>query len=190
MPSRPRSHASSLSRLLALCGATAFAFANGPVFADDAAAKKAVRSQDDLPRFTYPIAGTATALADGDAATFEAFAKPVRADLEGTLNNYDIEDHAALRGLLGEELYLQILSGNEDAAAARTLERIRSLEDKPDAKLTFGLTAEAVLEARKATHAASGPAFEAAFQKAIDAGRRPKASINAIVRETVERSIA
>jgi len=154
-------------RLLATVLACSFALA--PALADDGAAKKPVTSQNDLPRFTYPVAGTATALVDGDDATFAAFAKPIRRDLEATLAGYDIQDHAALRRLLGEELDFQALSGTEDAAALVTLKRIRSLEDKPDARLTSGLLIEAVITARLATHAASGPAFDAAFEKAYRA---------------------
>jgi subtilisin family serine protease len=150
------------SRAAAVLAIVAVALASGPVRADDSAAKKPVTSQNDLPRFTYPVTGTAQAIVD-DAATFAAFAKPVRADVEATLQNYDIQDHAALRGLLGLELDFQILSGSEDAAALQTLARIRDLQDKPDAKLTTGLPIEALLKARTATQASSGPAFEAAF---------------------------
>jgi hypothetical protein len=162
---RSRVRASFCPQLLALFAALSVAFSSGPTLADDAAAKKPVTSQNDLPRFTYPVSGTAASILDGDDAAFAAFAKPVRADLEATLRGYDIQDHAALRALLGEEVEFQMMSGTEDAAAMQTLLRIRSLEDKPDAKLTSGLVGEAVLDARAASHAASGPAFEAAFAK-------------------------
>jgi hypothetical protein len=151
------------TRVFAVGAVFSMLLAGCPVRADDGAAKKPVTSQNDLPRFTYPISGTAQAIVDGDAATFAAFAKPVRADLEATLRDYDIQDHAALRGLLALELNFQILSGTEDAAALQTLARIRELQDKQDAKLTTALPAEALLKARLSTHASSGPAFEAAF---------------------------
>jgi subtilisin family serine protease len=129
-------------------------------------AKTVVRTQDDLPRFNYPIAGTATALLTSDDATFGAFAAKVRADVDDVLARYDIQDRATLRGLLNVRLALQMLSGTEDQAALATLAQIRELEDKPDAKLLSGLRAGAILKARAAAGPAIGPAFVEAYAKA------------------------
>jgi len=134
--------------------------------------KQPVRSAADLPRYTYPIAGTATALLEADPQTFDAFARRVRADLESTLTAYDIQDHATLRGLLGTELELQVLAGENDAARA-TLLQLRSLEDKPDAKLLSGLRTEAILDARRETGATSGDPFVAAFARDYRAKLEP-----------------
>lgn len=60
----------------------------------------------------YAISGTATELLQSDDATFRAFAAKVQADVESTLSNYDIQDHAALRDLLWVRLDLQLLAGN------------------------------------------------------------------------------
>jgi hypothetical protein len=152
-------------RALATVAACSLLLAMAPARADVPPLRKPVSSQNDLPRYTYQVTGTAQAIVDGDAATFEAFAKPVRADLESTLENYDIQDHAALRGQLNLLLDFQVLSGTEDAPALVTIEKIRNLQDKPDAKLTTGLTLEAFLKSRIATGASSGPAFDAAFDK-------------------------
>ncbi len=132
----------------------------------DPPAKKVVATQDDLPRFNYPVAGTATALLTSDEATFGAFAASVRADVDSVLSGYDIRDRATLRDLLNVRLALQMLSGKEDQAALATIKQIRELEDKPDAKLLSGLSAESVLEARAASGQTAGPAYEAAFAKA------------------------
>lgn len=129
-----------------------------------AQAKKVVRTEADLPRFTYPIAGTATELVTADDATFNAFAAKVRADVESTLNDYDIQDHAALRDVLGVRLNLEILAG-ENKAALETADRLRELEDKPDAKLLSGVRTRAMIEAQMTTGQASGAAYEEAFQK-------------------------
>ena len=158
-----RSRAWSCFFALAASALVSIAVAGAPVRAD--ISKKPVTSQNDLPRFTYPVSGTAQSIVDGDAATFAAFAKPVRADLEATLRDYDIQDHAALRGLLGLELDFQVLSGMEDAAALQTIAKLRDLQDKPEVKLTTALSAEAFLKARIATGASSGPAFDAEFDK-------------------------
>jgi subtilisin family serine protease len=127
-------------------------------------AKQVVKSQADLPRFNYPISGTAGDLLQSDDATFNVFAAKVQADVDSVLNGYDIQDHAALRSLLGVELNLQVLSGN-DNGALETIDKLRELQDKPDAKLLTGLQLRAMIAAAKATGQSSGAAYESAYQK-------------------------
>jgi subtilisin family serine protease len=136
------------------------------------AQKKVVKTEDDLPRFNYPISGTATALLQSDDATFNAFAAKVKADVDSVLNGYDIQDHATLRALLNVRLSLQLLAGDDKASLA-TLDQIRDLEDKPDAKMLSGIRAKAMIAARAATGQTSGPAYEAAFSKAYAAALNP-----------------
>src|SRR5206468_2960800 len=123
------------------------------------ASKKIVHTADDLPRYSYPVPGSATALLTSDDATFDAFADKVGADIDRTVAGYQIDDHATLRGLLEVRLQLQMLTGR-DAAALRTIDEIRSLEDKPDAKLLTGLQTRAMLRAHADTKAWSGPSYE------------------------------
>src|SRR5260370_18484516 len=73
-------------------------------------AKKKVTSQSDLPRFTYPMDKPASELLQADAATFNAFAAKVRADLETDFRDYDIADKATLRDLLSVNLTFQQLA--------------------------------------------------------------------------------
>jgi hypothetical protein len=127
-------------------------------------AKKPVNSEADLPRYSYAMTGTASQLFQSDAATFGAFASKVLADVNATLDGYDIKDHATLRALLGEKLQILALAGkNQDALAL--VSQIRDVEDKPDAKLTSNLRAEAILKARIETGQSNGAALEAAFKK-------------------------
>ncbi len=49
--------------------------------------KKIVKSEADLPRFNYPMTGTATELLQSDDATFHAFAAKVEADLDSVLSD-------------------------------------------------------------------------------------------------------
>lgn len=137
-----------------------------------AGAKKIVKSEADLPRFNYAIPGTATQLLQSDDATFDAFAARVRKDVDSTLKNYDIQDHAALRHLLGVQLNLQLLVGN-DRGALDTIAQLRDLEDKPDAKLLTGLQTVAMIQARKATGQSAGPAYEQAYEKNYAAALKP-----------------
>lgn len=144
--------------------ATTFVTPLSDVTFAQAPAKKVVKSEADLPRFNYPIPGTATQLLTSDDATFNAFAAKVRSDVDSSLENYDIQDHATLRDLLAVRLNLELLA-NQDEAALKTLDRIRDLQDKPDAKLTSGLQIRAMIEARRMTGQSSGPAYDEAYAK-------------------------
>jgi subtilisin family serine protease len=126
--------------------------------------KKKVISQADLPRFTYPVKGSASDLLQSDDATFNAFASKVRADLDSTFRDYEIYDKSTLRLLLQAKLDLQQLAG-ENQAALETLASLRAEEEKPAARLTTGLFTSAVLKAEIETKSSSGPDFEKSFAK-------------------------
>ena len=81
-------------------------FHAAPRLAHAAPEKATIASQSDLPHFSYPISGSASALVDADDATFAAFAKEVRANIERVLNDYDIKDRSTLRELLSQKLDL------------------------------------------------------------------------------------
>lgn len=136
-------------------------------------AKKVVKTEADLPRFNYPIQGTATALLTSDDATFNVFSSKVKTDVDSVLDNYDIQDRATMRDLLGVRLALELLAGNEDQQALATLDKLRDVQDKPDAKLLTGLQMRAMIEAKAESGQTSGPAYEAAFAKAYAASLKP-----------------
>lgn len=126
--------------------------------------KKKVTSQSDLPRFAYPVKGSASDLLQSDDATFHAFASKVRSDLDSTFRDYEIGDRATLRLLLQAKLDLQQLAG-ENQAALETVVSLRADEEKPAARLTTGLFTSAVLKAAIETKSTSGPDFEKSFAK-------------------------
>jgi hypothetical protein len=135
-------------------------------------AKKVVKTEADLPRFNYPLTTTATELLQSDDATFNAFAAKVRADVQSVLNDYDIQDHASLRELVGVKLQLALLAGDDDSAL-KAIEHLRQLEDKPDAKLLTGVQFKAIIQAAKETGKSSGPEFAAAYEKDYAAALNP-----------------
>lgn len=71
--------------------ATIFAIQPPPVIAQSAP-RQIVKIKDDLPRFSYPISGTATDLVRAPDATFAPFAAKVSADIDAVLAHYDIRD--------------------------------------------------------------------------------------------------
>jgi hypothetical protein len=105
-----RSRAWSCFFALAASALVSIAVAGAPVRAD--VSKKPVTSQNDLPRFTYPVYGDGASdrrRRRGDVRRVRE-ARPRRSSRRRS-ENYDIQDHAALRGLLGLELDFQVLSG-------------------------------------------------------------------------------
>ena len=137
----------------------------GPIPAANAAdARIVITRQSDLPRFSYPIAGTATQFVESDAATFAAFAAKVRHDVDGVLAGYQIDDPSTLSGLLGTKLDLQELAGDWKGGL-QTIEQLRALEQKPAAKLLTGIFARARLKAAIDAGGESGPAYVEAFKK-------------------------
>jgi subtilisin family serine protease len=126
--------------------------------------KKIVKSDDDLPRFIYPVKGSASGLVEADDATFNVFASKVRADLDSVFRDYQINDKATMRDLLSAELQLQMLAG-EYKPALQTLEQLRSEQEKSSAKLTTGVYERAWLQAAIDANSTSGPAFDESFRK-------------------------
>jgi hypothetical protein len=143
-----------------------------PAVLAQAPAKKVVKTEADLPRFNYPLTTSATELLQSDDATFGAFAAKVRADVDSVFNDYDIQDHAALRDLVGVKLQLALFAGDDDAAL-KTIAQLRELQDKPDAKLLTGMQITAIIQAAKETGKNSGPEFETAYQKDYAAELQP-----------------
>jgi subtilisin family serine protease len=127
-------------------------------------ARKTVKSQSDLPRFSYPISGAASTLLQADNATFNAFAAKVRTDLDTVLRDYEIADRSTLRTLLDAKLSLQEVAG-EYAGALETIDALRAIQDKPAAKLLTGILPRAFLQAALETKATTGPAYEEAFSR-------------------------
>lgn len=150
--------------ILIVLASTALASAQTP--------KKIASTEADLPRFNYPVDGDAQQLLNMPAEDFLRFASPIRSDVDSTLRDYDIQDHAAHRKLLQARLNLEILSG-ENAAALKTIQEIRSLEDKPVIKVVASLNEEAIAQARLAsadpTFRGCPSGYQAVYAKAVRA---------------------
>jgi len=127
------------------------------------AEKPKITSQDQLPRFNYPLKSRVVDVVKDDAA-YGPLAEAVRADLEKLLANYDIADRSTLKEILGTLMSLDTHAGRYDSALER-LAMIRSIEEKPAAKLTIGLLTEAYIMARKSGDFATEAAFRVVFQK-------------------------
>ena len=143
-------------------------FALAPFAAAQNPAKTVVKSNADLPRFSYPVSQPPSVLVLADDATFAPFLAKVDADVRSTLDGYDIQDKATQRELQSERLNAQLLTG-DNAGALMTLQRLRTLQEKASSIATAGLLDQQVVEARQATNTTSGAAFETAFQQRFSA---------------------
>ena len=76
------------------------------------------------------------------------------------LAQYDIEDKAASRQILGELAQLDMLEGNYDAALAR-IAQVKALEDKPADKLLSGITTRAIVAGVRASPDRTSAAYRA-----------------------------
>jgi subtilisin family serine protease len=144
-----------------VCVATLLAIAVSAASAQQAPKIK-VASETDLPRFSYPLTGSASGLLTSDDATFNGFMNQFATDVNSLLANYDIQDKTTLRGLLYDLENIAQLNGDISSAYA-TDQRLGTMMEKPDDKALFGLYDYPFLKAWKQTGARTGPAFEKAY---------------------------
>ena len=82
-------------------------------------AKTKIENLDDLPRFSYPVEGSVVGVITSDDA-FNEFAAKVRTDIEGVLDEYEIDDAATLQGYYGVLSRLDLMNGDYEGALARS----------------------------------------------------------------------
>ena len=127
--------------------------------------KKRIDKAADLPRFSYKLDGRIEDMVRDDAK-FKSLATEVRRDLESVLAQYEIEDKATLRQILGELAQLDMLDGSYEAALARVAQ-IKALEDKPADKLLSGITSRAIVAGVHANPDRTSTAYRTAAAESI-----------------------
>lgn len=132
-----------------------------------AADKPRITSQDQLPRYSYPLPGKVVDVVTSDEA-YAQVGPRLRADLEKLLKEYDIGDRTTLQGILGSLMTMDLQEGRYDDVITR-IAQMRELEAKPALKLTLGLLAETYARTRKSGDFSSDEAFRAAFSKNYEA---------------------
>ncbi len=125
------------------------------------AEKIPVKSLTDLPVRSYPVDGSVSEMLASDEA-MTALGDAVRKDIESILDKYDVQDPAMLKGYYGILMTLDLLAQHDEQALSY-IDKIKNLENKASAKLLTGMTARALVAARKAGEEGS-PAYKNAFQ--------------------------
>ena len=129
-----------------------------------------VRTEADLPRYTYDLPTSTASELLTDEAAFDEVATRVRADVEALIEGYTIEDRTTRRGLYSTLERLALLRGDYNAVLAYT-DTIRALQEKPANRLTTGLVTGAIVAAERAggDEAARRDAFREAYAAAVGA---------------------
>lgn len=127
--------------------------------------KKKITRAADLPVFQYKIDGKVEDVIQSEEA-FRPLAAQIRRDVESVLRDYDVEDRATRRSLLGTLVALDILEKRDGDARAKLAE-IKSLEDKPAQKAISGLVTSAMLEARAQAPDESSQQYRTALYQAL-----------------------
>lgn len=143
--------------------------------------KPVVTKLDDLPRHSYPVSMPPSQLVF-DPAAFAALASAYQQDIESDLNRFDIQDRTTLQRFKGSLFQLAVLKGEYDRARA-LLAEMRALEEKPDLKLTTGLTTEAWIDAKQHPEGDFAAHFEQILARRVAA--LPWNVVQSDIRETL-----
>jgi len=111
------------------------------------AQKPKITKLAELPTFTYEIPVKPSEFVQQEKG-FDTFANKVAADVQGVLDQFDIEDKTTLRDIYSILLAKAIIDGNAEKALD-IIRKQRALEEKPAYKLLSGLTTQIMAESWK-----------------------------------------
>lgn len=138
-----------------------------PLRAQDPVSRIRIESADQLPRHTYPVPESATALVEDDVQ-FAALAAKLEADLKADLAKYEIGDRSTRKEYYSMLGSLALIQGDYDAALAYS-DSARAIEDKPALQALSGTLERALAAAAQAPESDREEVFEDAFRKEISA---------------------
>jgi subtilisin family serine protease len=150
--------------LLAFAAGLALVLPCPSVLAQPKDDKIVVKSADDLPRHTYHIEGKASEFFLTDKP-FKEFVSKVKADAEGDLAKYKIDDPTTLQGYYQLLLGIALFEGRDSDVLAY-IDKSKAIETKESKKLTTGLVARALISAQK-TAGTDQAKFDAAFKQEL-----------------------
>ena len=125
------------------------------------AQKKVIKSQDDVPRFTYDIPSSASEVF-ASAKDMDQVVSQLESDYQSLLEEYDIQDKTLKKGILGTLKNIDLYHERYDEALAK-VEQIRGLQEKPSDKLMSGLSNIAYIKALKQTDYQKNQEFHQLF---------------------------
>ena len=109
------------------------------------AQKKVIKSQDDVPRFTYDISSSASEVF-ASKQEMDKVVGLLEKDYNALLSDYDIQDKTLLKGILGTLKNIDLYHHRYDEALLK-VKKVRELQEKPSDKLMSGLSNMAYIQA-------------------------------------------
>jgi hypothetical protein len=106
--------------------------------------KVVITEADQLPRIAYPFTGKVLELIE-DKEALAGYLDKAEAEILSQLEEFDIQDLATVRGYHGTLRTIALLRGDYETALEKT-RLIRSMQEKPADKLTYGLVTESLLQ--------------------------------------------
>src|SRR5947209_6211898 len=119
-----------------------------------------ISKAEDLPRFSYAVTASTAELLTSDSA-YNLLSRPLRADVDKLLRDYEISDKATLIHLLSCRYELEANAGDY-GSALRDLLQARDLQEKPGQKLVWRIDDETAIRARS-----KGQSNDKAWQQAF-----------------------
>lgn len=123
--------------------------------------KKVIKSQDDVPRFTYELPANASEVFTSKES-MDALVDKLQKDYENLLQEYDIQDKSLLKGVYGTLKNIDLYRGQYDNAMGK-VKKVRELQEKPSDKLMSGLSNMAYLQALSETDYVKNEQFHQKF---------------------------
>ena len=145
------------------------------------AQKKVIKSQDDVPRFTYEIPTSASEVF-ASKQEMDKVVDQLASDYQSLLNDYDIQDNTLLKSIYGTLKNIDLYHQNYDEALEKVT-KIRELQEKPSDKLMSGLSNIAYLRALKETDYQTNEKFHQKFTEYF------AASVNELPWEVVQDDV-
>jgi len=125
--------------------------------------KKVIKSQDDVPRFTYELPTSASAVF-ASKESMDALVVKLQADYEKMLQEYDIQDKTLLKGIYGTLKNIDLYNEQYEKGLKK-VKKIRELQEKPSDRLMSGLSNMAYLKALQETNHVKNERFHEKFKQ-------------------------
>ena len=145
------------------------------------AQKAVIKSQDDVPRFTYELSSSATEVF-ASKKDLDGLIEQLHNDYSHLLKDYDIQDNSLLKNIYGTLKNIDLYHGRYDQALEKVM-KIRELQEKPSDKLMSGLSNMAYIKALKESNFERNDQFRQDFAKYF------AASVNELPWEVVQDDV-
>ncbi len=108
--------------------------------------KIVVKKMEDLPKLSWKTEKTATYILENESA-FNNFITKVKSDIQDILKKYDIRDKTTVKSYINASMAIALIEGDNDKVL-KLIEELKALTEKEADKVTTGLVASSLVEAK------------------------------------------